>query len=328
MTGTRGSRPGAARKKSSAGPVPQRRGEPVRAATPAAPPPRAVPPRRSGTRITPVRRRTWWQSPTLIAGSLVIVVLLVGGFVAIALRQGSAVAADQVAPPAVVAALTQISPQVSSAVGTGGLPQPLKATPPTPILMGPSQKPEVLYIGAGYCPFCAAERWSLIMALGRFGTFTNLHLAQSSGTDVYPNTPTFTFYGSSYQSNYLDFESVEETGQDQQTRLQAPTVAQQNLFNTYDTARYTTSPGGIPFLDLGNQFIEVSSGFSPQVLAGHSWQDITTALANPKATTTQAIVGNANYLTAALCRLTGGQPATVCTAAPIPQIEQQLPAGH
>jgi hypothetical protein len=254
--------------------------------------------------------------------------LIVGSFVAIALRQGGNVEADQVAPPAVVAAVTQANLQVSSSVGTGGQPEPLKATPPTPILLGPTQKPEVLYIGAGYCPFCAAERWSMIMALARFGSFTNLHLAQSSGTDVYPSTATFTFYGSSYQSNVLDFASVEETGQDQQSRLQAPTVAEQYLFNAYDVAPYTTSPGGIPFLDLGNQYIEVSSGFSPQLLAGKSWQDIATALANPQAATTQAIVGNANYLTAALCRLTNGQPASVCGVAPIPPIEQQLPVGH
>lgn len=232
MTSTRRGRPAASRKKDSAGQVTRGMSVAARAEDPAAPPLRAVPPRRpSGTRHTTVRRRTRWQSPTLIVGSLVVVVLLVGGFVALALTQGSTIAADQLAPPAVVTGVTQLSRRVSRVVGTGGQPQPLKATTTTTILLDPSQKPEVLYIGAGYCPFCAAERWSLIVALGRFGAFTNLHLAQSSGTDIYPNTPTFTFYGSSYHSNYLDFEPVEETGQDQQTRLQAPTVAQQNLLN-------------------------------------------------------------------------------------------------
>jgi hypothetical protein len=37
-----------------------------------------------------------------------------------------------------------------------------------------------------------------------------------------------------------------------------------------------------------------------------------------------AIVGNANYLTAALCQVTGDQPASTCNAAPIPQLKQQL----
>jgi hypothetical protein len=32
----------------------------------------------------------------------------------------------------------------------------------------------MLYIGAEYCPYCAAERWPLVMALSKFGTFSNL----------------------------------------------------------------------------------------------------------------------------------------------------------
>src|SRR5215471_17073708 len=31
-------------------------------------------------------------------------------------------------------------------------------------------KPEMLYIGAEYCPYCAAMRWSMAVALSRFGT--------------------------------------------------------------------------------------------------------------------------------------------------------------
>ena len=40
-------------------------------------------------------------------------------------------------------------------------------------------KPEVLYVGAEYCPFCAAERWPVVVALSRFGTWSGL-----SATDV------------------------------------------------------------------------------------------------------------------------------------------------
>ncbi len=45
-------------------------------------------------------------------------------------------------------------------------------------------KPEMLYIGAEYCPYCAAERWAMIVALSRFGTFTGLstiHSATANG---------------------------------------------------------------------------------------------------------------------------------------------------
>src|SRR6201997_1247036 len=49
-------------------------------------------------------------------------------------------------------------------------------------------KPEILYMGGEFCPYCAAERWALTAALSRFGTFTGLHLIHSSPTDVYPST--------------------------------------------------------------------------------------------------------------------------------------------
>ena len=70
-------------------------------------------------------------------------------------------------------------------------------TPPTvlsgqpPLTVG--GKPEVLFVGAEYCPFCAAERWPLIVALARFGRFTALHDAVSSAQAVFPSTATFSF---------------------------------------------------------------------------------------------------------------------------------------
>lgn len=54
-------------------------------------------------------------------------------------------------------------------------------------------KPAVIFVGAEWCPYCAVERWSLIIALLRFGNFSNLEYMLSSSTDIYPNTPTFTF---------------------------------------------------------------------------------------------------------------------------------------
>src|SRR5215469_5182042 len=46
-------------------------------------------------------------------------------------------------------------------------------------------KPEMLYIGAEYCPYCAAMRWSMAVALSRFGALsTPLHGIHSSSSDV------------------------------------------------------------------------------------------------------------------------------------------------
>jgi hypothetical protein len=65
------------------------------------------------------------------------------------------------------------------------------------------------------------------------------------------------------------------------------------------------------------------------VLLDQDWQSIASLLANPSSPVTQSIVGTANYLTAAICQINGNKPANVCTAAPIPTIEQTIgkPAG-
>jgi hypothetical protein len=223
---------------------------------------------------------------------------------------------------------------VFAAVGTGPLKNPLTATPSgTPMLKGANGKPEFLYMGAEYCPYCAAERWSMVVALSRFGTFSNLGVTKSGDSpEPYPQTNTFTFYGSTYTSQYLDFVSVEmqtsqKNGLGNYSNLQTPTKEQAAIFSQYDQAPYAAQAGGIPFLSLGNQFIEVSAGYVPQVLTNQSWQEIASALSNPQAPTTIEIVANANYLTAGLCQMTNNQPASVCGAAPIPTIEKNFSSG-
>ncbi len=52
-----------------------------------------------------------------------------------------------------------------------------------------ARKPQVAYIGAEYCPFCASERWPMVIALSRLGTFSGLGLTTSSATDVFPEHP-------------------------------------------------------------------------------------------------------------------------------------------
>jgi hypothetical protein len=161
----------------------------------------------------------------------------------------------------------------------------------------------------------------MIVALSRFGTFSDLHMMASSATDIDPNTHTFTFHGSSYTSKYLDFVPVENADRNQQP-LQSLTTQQQQLFSSIGGSGY-------PFLDLAGQYSSgggtFSGGYDPQVLHGLNWQQISSALSNPNDPVTLAIVGNANILTAGICQTTGQKPASVCGAKSIQQIEQQLP---
>jgi hypothetical protein len=192
------------------------------------------------------------------------------------------------------------------------------------ILKGADGKPLITYIGAEYCPFCAAERWALAVALSRFGTFENLSGTNSSDSDEFPDTQTLSFYGSSYSSPYVDFQAVEEAtnqpdGSSYQA-LQAPTAAQSALMAKYDTQ------GSIPFLDIANRYVITGSSFSPQVLQGLSRSQIAADLANPSSAVAQAIDGTANDITAAIASVTGSQPSSVGGSATIAAIEQKLRA--
>jgi hypothetical protein len=68
-------------------------------------------------------------------------------------------------------------------------------------------------------------------------------------------------------------------------------------------------------LDFGDRSVIVGASFDPLVLQQQTWSQIAAALRNPASPAGQAILGAANYMTAAICRLTGDRPASACTPA-------------
>ncbi len=229
-------------------------------------------------------------------------------------NQGKVAASGaQPADPALVAALTQIPASTFDTVGAGSASNPPKSiTGATPLQQ--DGKPELLYVGGEYCPYCAAERWAMIAALSRFGTFSGLSTIRSSSSDVFPSTPTFTFYGATYTSDTVAFTPVEQyTNQPSgngYTTLQNLTSEQQSIVNKYDVAPYTS--GGIPFLDFGNQLVFSGATYNPGVLSGMDWNQIAAQLKNPSSAQAQGIIGSANLISAGICQITSQQPASVC----------------
>ena len=282
--------------------------------------------RNKGKKQNQSSMRTW----LLIGGVLVIVAIIIGGFIFLSNQQSGSSGGQTQASSQVFNAVTNVDPNVLATVGTGGVQNPLHAVSgPPPILVGPTGKPQFLYIGAEYCPYCAAERWSMVVALSHFGSFDKLYQTTSSSTDIFPSTPTFSFYtghygGSFYTSKYIDFVPVET--QDQQGNpLQTLTTEQQNLLNKYDVPPYTTQSGGIPFTDIANQYIMTGASYNPQDLQNLQWQDIANSLSDPTSQVAKDILGTANYMTAGICMTTHQQPGSVCNTEVIQKIEQSLP---
>jgi hypothetical protein len=277
----------------------------------------------AAARSVSLESRRPWQSPTIVTFSsvaLVAVVLIV--IVVINAAGGGNAAVNKPVPQAILTAVENPSSSVVSTVGTGGYSGEMVRLPASAKLVS-NGKPMVVFVGAEYCPYCAAERWSMVMWLSRFGTFKNLSEILSSSTDVDPNTNTFSFYKSSYSSPYITFSSNEIEDRNQQP-LQSMSAQVTKIFTTYDTPPYAIASGGFPFLDIGGVFNLYTTSYDPATLQNLSWSQITAKLSNASDPVTKAIVGNANILTAATCIATGNQPSSVCSSNPIPVIEQAL----
>ncbi len=254
----------------------------------------------------------------LAVGAVVLVVVIVGGLVAVRLVGGgkkTATGPSGAADAGLVTTLSSIPDSTFAAVGTSEV----KAAPSaiTAPALTAGGKPKVLYIGAEFCPYCAAERWPVTVALSRFGTFSNLGTTHSASEDVFPNTPTLSFHGATYTSQYLAFTGVETTTNEMVGNgykpLDTPAAEDQKTFDTYNKPPYVDSDGSIPFIDLGGKYVGSGATYSPDLLAGKTQTEIADALKDPSSPIAKAVDGSANVYTAAICKLTNNQPAKVCS---------------
>lgn len=206
--------------------------------------------------------------------------------------------------------VTGVSDSTLNAVGAiSGVSPPVSISGPSLTSNG---KPEVLFVGGEYCPFCAVERWSMIVALSRFGQFTGLEYMQSSSTDVNPNTPTFTFSSATYTSQYITFVPVEQF--DRAGSIRQPlTSDQQALVTEYDTCSGSSSSGGIPFIDIDNAYaVNCGAQFNLDI-SGGNWTQIASQLNDPNSNTARLVDSAADSLITAICKVDGGQPSSVCS---------------
>jgi hypothetical protein len=268
-------------------------------------------------------RTSWIIAGVVIAVGVALVIAFAGGSKT---NAGDAINGRKAAPASVVKKVTSVPVSVINQVAAGtstGLPEKL----PGPVLTS-AGKPRIFYLGAEYCPYCATERWAMVNAFSRFGTFKNLKITTSSSTDVDANTPTFSFFGSTYTSPYITFEPV-ETEDNKQKTLETPTSEQSALVAKYDVAPYvsgsSTSGGTIPFIDFANEYVISGATYDVGVLQGNTHAQIAAAFSDPTSSIARGAVGAANAITAAVCKLTGDKPAATCSVKAIQTLESQLP---
>ncbi len=256
-------------------------------------------------------------------GLIILATLLVGVLIVVRNVDGPNDTSDietmTPAPASVLSTLGQVPAATWAAVGATSPDSPVippEATRKTALWWSTGQdgdsRPVVFFYGAEFAPYAAAERWPLVVALSRFGSFGQLGLMESSPTAAFSDTATFTFWHVSYKSDWVDLQAVERYSAlipagDSYTALQSLTPREAAAVGAYDPSAST-----FPLLDIANHYVLVGSSFSPSVLDGLTQSQVASDLAFPTSPVVQAVLASANEITAAICSTTGQRPGPVC----------------
>jgi thiol-disulfide isomerase/thioredoxin len=182
-------------------------------------------------------------------------------------------------------------------------------------------KPLVFFMGAEWCPFCASERWGLVEATSRFGKWSGLReLRSREGQDYFPALATYDLSQATYTSDYISIRH-KEVATVEGDPLQKLGSFEEGLVNGYDKL------GSVPFLfasgPVGRYTVELP--FSPGLLDGDGFVSLRKEVAAGAPTpAVEAIGGQADAITALICKLDGRQPASVCAKGSIPALEEEL----
>lgn len=182
-------------------------------------------------------------------------------------------------------------------------------------------KPEVFFMSALYCPFCAAERWALVRATARFGRWTGLTPLHSHvGVDGFGSVPTYDLLHATFTSRYITVDH-KDVADENGNALQSLTTSEQALVNAYDGG------GSIPFMVAGGTSVryQVGLAYSPGLLVGRSFAVVRAAVySNSRTPGARAINAEADALTAVICRLTAHRPSSVCRTRLIERMDHEL----
>jgi hypothetical protein len=251
-----------------------------------------------------------------------LVLALVVALVVVKLTQGAPAVSPPppAAPAAAVSAISGLPARAFDAGAGSGFAPGLTVLSGQPALNLGGQ-PAVVFAGAEFSPYSAAASWALVVALSRFGTFSQLGAVSSAKTEVFPGTPGFGFDGATYRSSYVSLDAVDLYGQTLSSVAPAgypalgtldPTLT--SLLNRYDAP--ATQPT-LPFVDVGNVLFAIGAGIglAPGALAGQSLGQVAGTLGRSNSASGSAILAVADELSAAVCAVDGGLPPAVCAGA-------------
>lgn len=258
----------------------------------------------------------------LVAALVTVVLVAIAGMWLVSHnsdKSANATALTQAHDDSFIPSVTSIPASTFDAVGAGSTQSGAFQALPGGQPLTENGKPRILYIGAEFCPWCAMERWGLVAALSRFGSFQGLKGELSSSTEAVElrNVQTMTFRNAKYTSPYValtTYEVEDRTG----NPLQQPSAADQALWQHY-VPKQT-----FPWIDWGGQVAGTINYDAQSLLVGKTNKQIAAALKDPHSAIAQGVLGSANVNSAQICKLTKNQPANVCNSAGVKAAAKNL----
>lgn len=180
-----------------------------------------------------------------------------------------------------------------------------------------SGKPLIFFMGAGFCPYCASERWAIVRALSNFGSWQGLVGTTSAEHDEkYLSIATLDFSKAKYTSDYVDFIGRETVDKNFEP-LQELTEKDYEIIDTFNPDQI------IPFLLIDGQFMQVGSGYSPQFLEGMDHAKVMTEIENYASPLGNAIKTETDNITAFICKSIAGR-AIICNSQDNKRLTEQI----
>jgi thiol-disulfide isomerase/thioredoxin len=162
----------------------------------------------------------------------------------------------------------------------------------------------VFFMGAEFCPYCAAERWAIVRSLQKFGQWDGLKQTISAARDQpFLNLPTYDFTKASYASPNIEFVAREIKDREFKP-LQKLLKTEERLVRKYNPKKE------IPFLLVGGRFMQIGSGYPPKIFIGHTFRQTETELKKTESEIRRTIDEEANIISALLCL--SGLPPELC----------------
>ncbi len=153
----------------------------------------------------------------------------------------------------------------------------------------------VFFMGAEHCPHCAAERWSIVRALQKYGQWGGLKQTISAARDEpFLNLPTYDFTEATYTSDHIHFVAREIKDREFKS-LQKLQKTEEKIVRKFNAEKI------IPFLLIGGRFMQIGAGFTPKIFVGHTFRQTETELKKHESEIRKTIDAEGNIISALIC---------------------------